>query len=312
MAGSGRNTPLFCVSGSTHKGRIREVNEDAWWAAAFSPGSRNPLGVDAVAMVADGMGGHDAGEYASSYAVRFVQDICTGERGESLKEVPIEDVCSRIVEALNEELHARAGRFSDSHPGTTVTLVLVRGSTFYLGHVGDSRAYLVSVNGAEQLTEDHTWTAEQVRSGVLTAEEAAVSPLRSQLVQAVGTRPTVTVYRRMDRLGPGHALLLCTDGLFDHLNAGEIAGLYRASQGPTEAANSLVSLALERGGEDNLTAVLLSPASSSDAPTIALRLPGFRAEIRRKQTTVGVLAISIIGLAVLMVALALLTIYMGW
>lgn len=302
---SEENPPLFGVDGSSHKGRIREVNEDAWWAAVFPPGSRNPLGIDAVAVVADGMGGHEAGEYASSYAVRLVQETCTGERNESLGDVPIEDVSSRIIESVNAGLYDRAERFSDSHPGTTITLALLRGSSFCLGHVGDSRAYLVSGDKAEQLTEDHTWAAEQIRQGLMSEEEAAVSDLRSQLIQAVGTRSSVTVYQRIGRIGPGQAMVLCTDGLYDHLNPSDIAGVCQLGRTDLETARSLVDLALDRGGEDNITAVLLKPTSSANTPTMVLRLPEVQKRFGRKQRKVGMLIVGVITVAVFVLVLTL-------
>ena len=138
-------------------------------------------------------------------------------------------------------------------PGTTLTCALLRDGRCFVGHVGDSRAYLVAPDEIVQLTDDQTWVAEQVRRGLMTPDEALRSPYRSQLLQALGTRNEVVPSISAHDLAVGDALLLCTDGLSGHLTANEILEAIAATPELQTALHALLQRALGRGGEDNIT-----------------------------------------------------------
>ena len=156
--------------------------------------------------------------------------------------------------------------------GTTLTSALIRDGTMILGHVGDSRAYLLHEGALRQLTDDHSWVGEMVRRGELTAAEAAVHPHRSVITRALGTEGEPTPDLLEIRLEPGDRLLLCSDGLSGMVSDETIQEVLRQPDGPQAVADALVQAALEGGGEDNVTVVVVDvvcrraePASRREA-----------------------------------------------
>ncbi len=223
----------------TDTGRRRLDNEDAF---VLEP----PL-----FAVADGMGGAQAGEVASGLAVSTIEERGTGLRDEGA-----------LVELLglaNTRIHERSlGDPSVSGMGTTATIVVVdeAAGTVTLGHVGDSRAYLIRNGAITQLTDDHSLVAELVRSGRITEEEALVHPARSVITRVLGTDPVVDVDTTTDAVQPGDLVLLCSDGLSAMLRDETILALVLAAPGPAEATEALVAAANASGGDDNITVVL--------------------------------------------------------
>lgn len=229
------------AAGFTDTGRRRLRNEDAFICEP-------PL-----FAVADGMGGARAGEVAARLAAGALEEEAgTETRGE-------EGLKALIVEA-NRRIWERAlADPATAGMGTTVTAALVDADqgTVAIGHVGDSRAYLLRDGVLEQLTTDHSLVAELVESGVLTPEEAERHPQRSAITRALGTEPTVEVETFTVSGRVGDLFLICSDGVTVMLSDEDVAGALETAEGDPEAgAEAVVAAANARGGEDNITVVL--------------------------------------------------------
>lgn len=223
----------------TDPGRKRRGNEDAYVEQA-------PL-----FAIADGMGGAQAGEVASALAA------------DALRELPPEGAGASRVTALiqeaNRRVHDRASTdATTSGMGTTITAAIVEDDgTVTFGHVGDSRAYLLRDNTLEQITDDHSLVAELVRRGELSAAEAEVHPQRSVITRALGTDPDIDVDTFSVEAKPGDLFLICSDGLSDMLDLGDLEVILRTHRSDLGgAARALIQAANKAGGEDNITAVL--------------------------------------------------------
>jgi PPM family protein phosphatase len=240
------------AAGQTDTGRRRLRNEDAFICEP-------PL-----FAVADGMGGARAGEIAAGLAAAALEEAGGETHG-------AEGIAALIVEA-NRRIWERS--LSDPQTagmGTTVTAALVDASagTVAIGHVGDSRAYLLRQGRIEQLTTDHSLVAELVQSGVLTPEEAERHPQRSAITRALGTEATVEVDGFTVAAEVGDLFLLCSDGLSTMLSDDEMASaIERAGGDPHDAADALIRAANDRGGEDNVTVVLFEMLDGADEPRI--------------------------------------------
>jgi serine/threonine protein phosphatase PrpC len=237
------------AAGVTDTGRRRHRNEDAFICEP-------PL-----FAVADGMGGARAGEVAAGLAAAALEEAGSETRGAEGVAALIVEANRRIWErSLNDPLTAGMG--------TTVTAALVDHSsgTVAIGHVGDSRAYLLRAGSLEQLTTDHSLVAELVQSGVLTPEEAERHPQRSAITRALGTEPTVEVDAFTIDAEPGDLFLICSDGLSAMLTDDRVASaIESADRDPDRAADALVAAANAEGGEDNITVVLFEMLDG-DAP----------------------------------------------
>lgn len=236
------------------RGRVRDSNEDDFL-------HRPDAGLFAVA---DGMGGHAAGEVASRLAVDALEDeLIGGDPG--VDDLPSPD---RMVEAVREANRAIL-RDAEENPGragmgTTLTALALSGrDRWRIGHVGDSRAYLFRDGELRQLTVDHSWVGLQVARGELTKEEARRHPMSSALERALGTSPEVEVDVEGGDVRPGDLFLLCSDGLNAMLPDPEIESLLRGGGDPPgaaeldETADRLVEAANRAGGDDNVTVVLV-------------------------------------------------------
>jgi serine/threonine protein phosphatase PrpC len=224
--------------GLSHRGRRRRHNEDAY---VVQP----PL-----FAVADGMGGAKAGEVASALAADAVQESGNdGESGEARVSALIEEANRRVFRRASEDREA-------SGMGTTMTVALVESDEVAIGHVGDSRAYLIRDGRLEQLTDDHSLVAELVRSGKLTPEEAETHPQRSVITRALGTEADVDVDTFSVRSAPGDLFLLCSDGLTSMVDDETILDAVERNRADLEeAAKALINAANRGGGEDNITVV---------------------------------------------------------
>jgi protein phosphatase len=239
-------------------GRKRKGNEDSLF---LNPEQK-------LFVVADGMGGHAAGEVASRVAVDAINEFVTltGGNEEITWPFGLDESISYEGNRLKTAIrHANrrvleATRESAEYEGmaTTVAAVLVDGDTAHLAHVGDSRIYLWSEGGISQLTNDHSWVNEQIQSGVISAEQARSHPLRNVVTRALGGRADLLVDVQQRRMRAGDVLLLCSDGLTTMIGDEEIARILGEASGDVaRAATALVDEANERGGEDNITVVLL-------------------------------------------------------
>lgn len=246
-------------AGLTDVGQRRAVNEDAFFYD-------DDLG---LYVVADGMGGHAAGEIASQEAVDTVHGMVAKEI-DVLKAIASGDTADetirrglRTMESAIQAATYMVFGLSQHDPerqgmGTTVSAMAICGQFGITAQVGDSRIYLVRDGYASQLTEDHTLVAWQLKQGIITEEEAAVSPHRNVITRAVGSRDYVQVDTRFFDIHPGDAFLLCSDGLHGYLKDGEIPDII--SLGPQTAVQRFIALANQRGGKDNITAVTVQCA----------------------------------------------------
>ncbi len=243
--------------GLTDWGLVRASNEDAYAVV-------QDLGLH---VVADGVGGHAAGEVASRLAVdsvvAFFRDIASGRPGPgdghevAWQASFASSLFARAVEEANAVVcSAAASNPSMRGMATTFTGLLLRHEHAVLAHVGDSRAYLVRGRRLHQLTEDHSAVAAYVRAGVMTAEQAARSELRGKILRAVGLGEHVEVDTRVVAVEPGDTFLICSDGLHDVVEDDAIAAVLLSERDLTRAAVKLIDLANEGGGPDNVTVVL--------------------------------------------------------
>jgi len=223
-------------------GRVRAENEDRWLA-------RPPLFV-----VADGMGGHAAGEVAAQLTIDAFSSLADA------RVAPIDGgVLAGAILGADDAIRQRAANDpSAAGMGTTCTALAVEGSTAHLAHVGDSRAYLLRTGRLTQLTDDHTLVAALVHDGVLEPEQAATDDRRHVILRALGVGDGVSADRLEVELRPGDRLLLCSDGLTGHLDGPALAEALGPGT-PAAAADRLVALALAAGGEDNVTVVVVDP-----------------------------------------------------
>lgn len=229
---------MLLAHGATHPGR-RPTNEDAYLSA-------EALG---LFVVADGMGGHNAGEVAADIAVRTIQRAI--ERGGA-------DPGSRLGDAVreaNREILAAAGRDDAcAGMGTTVVAVLADERSVHVAGVGDSRAYLLRQGNFVQLTQDDTWVAHAAAEGLATGAD---HPMRHVLTKVVGLRPDLEVQVGRAAFETGDVLLLCSDGLHGALPDGYLADALSASGSAEETANALVADAVGVGATDNITVVVV-------------------------------------------------------
>ena len=246
-------------AGLTDTGRRRRQNEDSY---VHEP---------PVFAIADGMGGAQAGEVASRLAAAVLEEV-NGEEaiGEARAAELIQEANRRVYERSNQDAAV-------SGMGTTMTVALVddASGTVAIGHVGDSRAYLIRDGELEQLTEDHTLVNELLKSGKLSPEEANVHPQRSVITRALGTEPDVDVDTFTIETRPGDVFLLCSDGLSSMISDSEILGLVRSGDGDLEAAlRGLVEAANTSGGDDNITVVAFEISErTADDPDRTKQMP---------------------------------------
>jgi PPM family protein phosphatase len=243
---------LVSIRGATlsDRGQVREGNEDSvYLEPADSPEAR-ARGI--ICMVADGMGGYAAGEVASGMAIRIVRD-----RYYAGASTYIVDALRDAVEAGNLEIWEHAQSHTETTSmGCTLTAAVILGDDMVVGHVGDSRAYLIRNNEIAQLTKDHSWVEGQVDLGALTREQANQHPQRNVILRALGAHSAVEVDIVQHKIAAGDVILLCSDGLSTMVSDEEMGHLITHS-GPDQIVKWLVTLANERGAPDNVTVAAL-------------------------------------------------------
>jgi serine/threonine protein phosphatase PrpC len=251
------------VGWSTDVGRQRQHNEDAVLVVEANQEGENNLPPFGLFVLADGMGGHQAGEVASALAARtaahhIIQQVYLSalyQRDHDAEQPSLKEV---LVEAVNLANAAVAGTVPGG--GTTLICALVLGAQAYIASVGDSRAYLVSPDGLLQITRDHSLVDRLVEVGQLTAAEAAHHPQKNVLYRAVGQGGVLEVDTFVRAVPPRHCLLVCSDGLWGMVGAEEMARAIAAAPSPQAACEALVRAANEAGGRDNISAILVEPA----------------------------------------------------
>jgi protein phosphatase len=233
------------VGVATDIGRVRERNEDSY------------LVEPPLYAVADGMGGARGGAVASSMALDKLEELFRSGKG-SLTE---------LIGSANRAVFERS--ISDrkvSGMGTTLTAATVDDEGAHLGHVGDSRAYLLRAGALRQLTDDHTLVNRMVKAGEITPQEAGTHPHRNVLTRSVGTEPEVDVDVEDVPLIDGDRLLLCSDGLTGMVTEPQIQAILEAAPDPQDAADRLIKAANRAGGIDNITVVILGIHEGDDGP----------------------------------------------
>ncbi|MFO0964312.1 MAG: Stp1/IreP family PP2C-type Ser/Thr phosphatase [Gemmataceae bacterium] len=272
-----RLPPLFVESyGATDQGRVRSSNEDCFLIAELARSlcvhqanfSQQKMQYSQcrghVFIVADGMGGHQAGEVASALSVELVGDyllntlrgFCTLKGSE--EQQVLRDFQSAIRQADDRIIDESLRRPELSGMGTTLTLAFVHERSLFIAHVGDSRCYLMQDGYLQQITHDHNMAAEMVRRGMLKPREAASSRLRHVITNVLGgADPGVKVEMHSLRLDPGDSLLLCSDGLCGMIDDDTIATILEEEADPADACARLIAAANEQGGKDNITAIVV-------------------------------------------------------
>jgi serine/threonine protein phosphatase PrpC len=248
--GQGPGLLYVNVAQRTDVGRKRFHNEDS--VAHIVP--TDPVMMvkkGALFIVADGMGGHAAGEVASEIAVNTVCNM--------YYQVPSEDVPSALVHAVmsaNAIIYQRSSENqSQQGMGTTCVAAVLQGTTAYIANVGDSRAYLIRQGQIRQVSQDHSWVAEQVRAGFMTPEQAGMHAMRNMITRSMGFYPTVAVDIFTEQVTEGDILVLCSDGLSGMVSDSEILQIVQQF-GPQESVYRLIERANGYGGVDNITVLI--------------------------------------------------------
>lgn len=246
----------LAVAACTDNGRIRPTNEDSYHVSR----EKN------LFVLSDGMGGAAKGEVASAMAVKVVSACFEeGAPAETTPEAAADSEFSqetnlliRAIQLANRKIHEEGTRDPAARGmGATIVAARINGSGLSLAHVGDSRAYLFRAHTLQQLTSDHSLVAEQIRQGLMTHQQAAVSELQSVLTRALGMDESVEVDADEMELFPGDSLLLCSDGLTRMVSEYEIAGILAQAPDVRMAAERLVERANECGGHDNITVIVI-------------------------------------------------------
>ena len=271
-------TEIAVALGSlTHVGMVRSANQDAY-GAILAPNT--PPGIDALLAVADGMGGHQAGEVASAMAIQGLVHRLSPP-AKNVTPLPQEsraDSLGSILQQVNGDIFQAAKQPQTHGMGTTFTVAMIAGLSLSVAHVGDSRLYLLRNGQLKLLSSDHSWVAEEVARGALTPEEAQAHPRRNILTRAMGTTPNVKVDAFEAKMELGDILLLCSDGLHSLVSDQEIAQML-SQKSPQDASQALVDRANSLGGNDNTTVIVarLDPASqrnrrrAQDAKTVKIQ-----------------------------------------
>lgn len=227
----------------TNVGLVRKENEDNYLVSIDR----------GLFVVADGMGGHAGGQLASSLAVSAI--------AEEIKLINSENIGTQLSKALLKanEIILYEGKQSQQYAGmgTTVTAALISGYDLYVAHIGDSRAYLFRADKLEQLTQDHSLVNELFQKGSITLAEKQNHPQRNILTRAVGAQENLRIDEVVYELVPGDLLLLCTDGLHGHLDEQDIEKVLSENISLQDKLRLMLEMALDRGGTDNITALLV-------------------------------------------------------
>jgi serine/threonine protein phosphatase PrpC len=265
--GQGVGTPMplrIKIAARTDVGRVRQNNQDAVYTGKIKlSGGSNAY----LCLVADGMGGAAAGEQASRIASEVTQTQVRSTVDS--QRPPNDDAWQKLLHQVASMANRRVyeeSRANIDHKGmgTTLTIALIVGDRLYIASVGDSRAYLINAGGvtedgatSAQLTSDHSLVARLVDIGQITPEQARTHPQKNLLYRSIGTDPSVEVDTFAEQLEPGDILLLCSDGLINHVRDEEIAEIVLAQRDPNRACEQLVTLANQRGGRDNISVVIV-------------------------------------------------------
>jgi len=246
------------VHGATDVGRARTVNEDYFLINR----EKN------LYIVADGMGGHNAGDVASKNAVEMADAYMTKELIEDIRRNS-----RRTREAVIKSLlhaHLKILEMADKNVGyqgmgCTIVEALIMGNYLHLCHIGDARAYICNEKGITLLTKDHSYVMDLVQKGKLTMEEARLSPMKNKLHQAIGASKTINPDYKHYILKEGDKILLCSDGLWDMMSDDQIYTVLRQDKPAKKLCETLIKMANNAGGHDNITAIIIQHIENQEA-----------------------------------------------
>jgi serine/threonine protein phosphatase PrpC len=259
------------VYAQTDVGLVRKSNEDAFVIADLTGGSlleehriaQFEVGQRGVLLaVSDGMGGHQAGEVASALVVESLRRSMAAQQGDE----PPDALLEKATVQANREVWTAAHHPGRENMGATLTALFVRGKTAFIAEVGDSRAYLLRGGQIAQVTRDQSYVQLLVDSGAMSPGQAKTSELGSVILQAMGLKPEIAVALGKLELRQRDCLVLCSDGLSNKVSADELRQVILGSPRLDSACSRLIELAKERGGEDNITAIVAGV--SGDLPPL--------------------------------------------
>jgi len=239
------------VGACSHRGKVRKRNEDYYYIP------KGPKDIQNLLIVADGMGGHNAGDIASFVAVNTAADVIRRVERDSKNELSNEEKIYKAFFEANLRIYNMAQQEEKYNGmGTTMTLALLSHEEAVIGHVGDSRAYLFRGDELIQVTHDHSLVEELVKNGSITADEALHHPQKHYITRSLGTGQHVEIDIFNISLKPEDMLLLCSDGLVDCVSEEKIKEVLSTKAPCAQLAEQLIEIAIDQGGNDNVTAVL--------------------------------------------------------
>lgn len=238
---------LTCM---TDKGLARDINEDSCFYCKYGNGWN-------LLIVADGMGGHNAGEVASSIAVRTISEYMGSRMEYAIDDINIEYILKDAILKANTDIYEESLEdVNCSGMGTTVTAAVLSSSCMVIGHVGDSRAYIYKNGGLNKLTSDHSLVAELVKNGTITEDEAEHHPQKNVITRALGAKESVNIDIERVYITEGDTVLLCSDGLSNMLPDKEIEKIMEKGEDIENTAHNLIDEANSLGGYDNITVAI--------------------------------------------------------
>lgn len=252
----------------TDPGRARDNNEDA---LVFDDPTQ-------LCVLADGMGGYNAGEIASGMATAFIKSEMARWLSEAGRHAKIKEI-RRALEICVDNANRSIFNASDSNPqysgmGTTLVVGVFHGNTLLLGHIGDSRCYRLRNQELLQITKDHSLLQEQIDAGLITQEQASSSSIKNLVTRALGVEDAVALEINEHEVEAGDCYLMCSDGLTDMVDDAEIASILGGADPMEQKADSLVAVANEHGGRDNISVLLVQVDAASEKRGLISRLLG--------------------------------------
>ncbi len=252
----------------TDPGRARDNNEDA---LVFDDPTQ-------LCVLADGMGGYNAGEIASGMATAFIKSEMARWLSEAGRHAKIKEI-RRALEICVDNANRSIFNASDSNPqysgmGTTLVVGVFHGNTLLLGHIGDSRCYRLRNQEFLQITKDHSLLQEQIDAGLITQEQASSSSIKNLVTRALGVEDAVALEINEHEVEAGDCYLMCSDGLTDMVDDAEIASILGGADPMEQKADSLVAVANEHGGRDNISVLLVQVDAASEKRGLISRLLG--------------------------------------
>jgi protein phosphatase len=251
------------VGATTHEGMIRELDEDSMLALELRMNQNAQDRAWGLFIVADGMGGHAAGEVASGLAIRGAAEVVlraylapTLEADMQYDEKRAKEIVRKAIQQANEYvLHEGAARGNDM--GTTITMALVIGDRAVIGNVGDSRTYIYRDGALRRVSQDHSLVMRLVQLGQIAEDDIYTHPQRNAVLRSLGDKSDIEIDLFVERLKPGDALFLCSDGQWEMTRDSEMAAIIQEQNDPQAACDALIAAGNAAGGEDNITAVLV-------------------------------------------------------